>query len=150
MMIQRRDLIKLILLSIITCGIYGIIFWYRYAEDMNVVCQGDGEHTQNYIVVILLSIITCGIYQFIFFYRIGNRLARNAPRYGLAFNEDGMTILLWEILGSFLCGLGMLVSWHIMIKNMNALGEAYNNHNFGTFSAPNPINPPPDSPNRLQ
>jgi hypothetical protein len=48
-MIQRRSLLTLILLSIITCGIYGIIFWYNYSDDMNKVCNGDGKLTQNYI-----------------------------------------------------------------------------------------------------
>ncbi|HEY5561480.1 MAG TPA: DUF4234 domain-containing protein [Clostridiaceae bacterium] len=61
-MIKQRSLTTLILLSIITCGIYSIYFWYTYNEDINLVCADDNDPNPNYIVVILLSAITCSIY----------------------------------------------------------------------------------------
>jgi len=125
-MVQERNFWMLVLLSIVTCGIYAIYFWYVYANDMNKVCEGDGKETTNYLVVFLLSIITCGIYQFIWFYQVGNRMQENAPRYGLSFQENGTSILLWMLLGSLICGIGMYYAWYLMIKNMNALGAAYN------------------------
>ena len=126
-MIKHRDFVIYIVLSIITCGIYGIIFWYSYSDDMNKVCNGDGDETKNYLIVILLSIITCGIYYWIWNYRVGNRLSANAPRYGLRFNEDGTTILLWMLIGSLLCGLGAIYAQYLMVRNMNSLADAYNN-----------------------
>lgn len=50
----------------------------------------------------------------------------NAPRYGLQFQENGTTILLWMIFGALLCGIGPFVAMHILIKNANALAAAYN------------------------
>ncbi len=105
-MIQRRSLLKLILLSFVTLGIYQIVFWYSYADDVNRICEGDGEETKNYIIVILLSLVTCGIYNFIWYYGVGNRLSQNAPRYGTTFKENGTTVLLWMSLGSISCGIG--------------------------------------------
>jgi hypothetical protein len=130
-MIQRRSLLTLILLSIITCGIYGIIFWYNYSDDMNKVCNGDGKLTQNYIIVILLSIVTCGIYPFIWYYGIGNRLQENAPRYGLNFSENGTTVILWMIFGGLLCGIGTLYAMYILIRNMNDMADRYNQGYYG-------------------
>lgn len=130
-MIKQRSLLTLILLSIITCGIYNIIFWYSYSDDMNRICQGDGKNTQNYIIVILLSFITCGIYYWVWLYGIGNRLSENAPRYETSFQENGTTLLLWMIIGSFFCGIGSFVAMHIMIKNMNALADRYNKMFYG-------------------
>lgn len=127
-MIQQRNFVTMILLSIVTCGIYGIYFWYKYSEDMNTVCAGDGDETQSYIIVILLSIVTCGIYGWIWYYKLGNRLQANAPRYGLAFQENGTTILLWMLLGSFVAGLGTFVAWYFLVRNMNSLAGAYNNY----------------------
>ncbi len=138
-MIRQRSFITLVLLSIITCGIYGIIFWYQYTDDLNIVCYGDGRRTRNFIITILLSIITCGIYYWIWVYGIGNRLCNNAPRYGTRFTEDGTTILLWMIIGSLLCGLGMLYAEYLLIKNMNILAERYNQNlqnNYHNFSNP--------------
>lgn len=137
-MIKHRSLLTLILLSIITCGIYGIIFWYSYSDDMNRICQGDGKDTKNYIIVILLSFITCGIYYWVWLYGVGNRLSENAPRYGTNFQENGTTILLWMIIGNMLCGIGTFVAMHIMIKNMNELGDRYNQMFYGnnTYQQP--------------
>jgi hypothetical protein len=130
-MIKQRSLLTVILLSIVTCGIYGIVFWYSYSDDMNKVCNGDGKQTQNYLIVFLLSMVTCGIYGFIWFYGVANRLRDNAPRYGTSFAEDGSTVLLWMILGSFLCGIGQFYAWYILIKNMNDLGNRYNQYYYG-------------------
>lgn len=130
-MIKQRNYLVMVLLSIITCGIYGIIFWYQYTEDLNTVCNGDGKETQNYIIVILLNFITCGIYGLIWMYGIGNRLQENAPRYGHNFNENGTTVLLWYILGAFLCFIGYFYAQYILVKNMNALADRYNQYYYG-------------------
>ena len=129
-MIRNRSFIIYVLLNIITLGIYGIIFWYQYTDDLNTVCYGDGKKTTNYLIVILLSIITCGIYYWIWLYGVGNRLQENAPRYGTSFNENGTTVLLWMILGAFLCFFGYYYAQYILIKNLNILGDRYNFQHF--------------------
>ena len=69
-MIKQRSLGALIGLSFITCGIYGLIFWIKFSEDMNIVCNGDGESTPSYILPWLLSALTLGIYPMIWYYKI--------------------------------------------------------------------------------
>ena len=76
--------------------------------------------------LILLSLVTCGIYSFYWYYCLGNRLAKNAPRYGMSFQENGTTVLLWMVIGSLLCGLGSWVANYIIIKNCNQLCAVYN------------------------
>ena len=124
---NNRSLLKYILLSIVTCGIYSYFFIYQLAKDVNIICAGDGKETAGLVKFILLSIVTCGIYSFIWMYAIGNRLAENAPRYGLNFTENGTTILMWYLFGILLCGIGPYIAMHIIIKNTNALATAYNN-----------------------
>ena len=121
-----RSLVAYILLNFITCGIYGWYFLYALARDVNAVCAGDGKTTPGLAKFILLSFITCGIYSFFWYYSLGNRLAANAPRYGLNFQENGTTVLLWLVLGSMLCGIGPFIAMHIIIKNTNDLCGAYN------------------------
>ena len=58
--------------------------------------------------------------------QIGNRLQANAPRYGLVFQENGTTVLLWQIFGALLCGLGPIFAMNIVINNTNAMATAYN------------------------
>ncbi|OOM76141.1 hypothetical protein CLPUN_28650 [Clostridium puniceum] len=126
MISTNRGLGKYILFTILTCGIYSYWFIYKLAEDVNTICNGDGKNTGGLLKFILLSIITLGIYSWFWYYNIGNRLAENAPRYNLSFSENGTSILLWIVLGSFLCGIGPFVAMHILIKNTNALAFAYN------------------------
>lgn len=123
---EDRNFVLYVVLTIITCGIYGLVFLYSMIQDVNTVCDGDGEHTRGLLSLILLSLVTCGIYSFYWYYCLGNRLANNASRYGMSFQENGTTVLLWLVIGSLLCGLGTWVATYIIIKNCNQLCAAYN------------------------
>lgn len=124
-----RSLIMYILLSVCTCSLYSLYFIHRLARDVNTACAGDGRNTAGLLPLLLLSVLTCGIYPYIWYYNLGNRLAANAPRYGLAFQENGTTVLLWELFGVLLCGVGPFVALNIIIKNTNAICAAYNYQN---------------------
>lgn len=121
-----RGLLAVVLLSIITCGIYYYFYIYSLTKDVNVACEGDGDTTSGLAAFILLSIVTCGIYSMIWYYKLGNRLATNAIRYGMTFQENGTTVLMWRLFGSLLCGIGAFISENIIIKNANAICAAYN------------------------
>ena len=121
-----RGLLSYILLTLITCGIYGYYFVYKMAHDVNIACEGDGETTGGLVAFIVLSIVTCGIYAWIWYYKLGNRLASNAPRYNMSFQENGTTVLMWQIFGILLCGIGPFIAMNILIKNTNAICMGYN------------------------
>jgi hypothetical protein len=117
-----------IILSIITLGIYGLYFIYKLAKDMNTICEGDGKKTRGLLFVIFIGLITFGIYNLFWLYALGDRMQDNGARYGLTIKESGTAILLWDILGSFII-IGPFIALHIIIKNINALGAAYNSKN---------------------
>ncbi len=122
----NRSIIVYILLSIITCGIYGYYFIYKLAKDVNQMCSGDGDHVGGLLAYILLSFVTCGLYSFYWLYKIQNRLHTTAYRYGVAVPESGTTVLVWLLVGALLCGLGSLYGIHIVFKSANNVGMAYN------------------------
>lgn len=105
-MIKQRSLAKLIVLSFLTCGIYGFFFWWGYINDINEVCVCDGKRSPNLIVVMLLSFFTCGLYNLFWLYRQGERLQSIAPDYKLRLKQGGNSVLIKYILGSFLMGFG--------------------------------------------
>ncbi len=123
---DNRGLASYIILSIITCGIYSYYFIYKLAHDVNIACEGDGQETSGLVAFILLSIITCGIYAWVWYYKLGNRLQLAGSKYQLTIQENGTTVLLWLIFGSFICGIGAFVAMHILIKNSNLICGAYN------------------------
>lgn len=129
-----RTIVAYILLSIITCGFYAYYYLYSLAKDINIACDGDGETTSGLLVFMALSFITCGIYAYYWHYKLGNRLYSNASRYGLSFQENGTTILMWDLFGIVLCGVGPFVAMHILMKNSNAICAAYNrSHGFSAM-----------------
>lgn len=143
-MIQEdRALWKYIVFGFLTCGIYNFYFIYKMAQDVNEMCADDGKKTSGLVVFILLSYLTCGIYTLIWYYSLANRLAENAPRYGLQFQENGTTVLMWHIFGMLLCGIGAFIAMNILIKNTNAMAKAYNGHG---GNRPDGGTQPPKSP----
>lgn len=123
---QNRSLILYIIFTALTCGIYGLYFFHALARDVNVICDDDGKHTRGLLGFIFFSIITLGIYQIVWWYSIGTRLKENAPRYGLEFKTGGGAVIAWAIFGSLLCGIGPLISFHLVIKHTNQIAEVYN------------------------
>ena len=121
-----RSLLIYILLGVLTCGIYCFYFMYTVARDVNIACEGDGKHTAGVLQLILLSLVTCGVYGWIWQYSLGNRLAENGNRYGMNFQENGTTILMWGLFGLLLCGIGPFIAMNIIIKNTNSICMAYN------------------------
>ena len=126
MMKTDRIFLMYLVLSIVTCGIYPIIFWYQYTEDLNIICAKDGKPTMNYIIVLLLGIVTCGIFLFVWYYQIGDRLEKNCQAYGVQTTTSGTTLLLWVLLGTWVV-VGPYIAAYKMIEDMNNLSIAYNN-----------------------
>ena len=121
-----RSLLIFILLSIVTCGIYNLVFLYQLITDVNIACEGDGDDTPGFWMFFLLTIVTCGIYGFIWYYKLSNRLQVNCARYGQPTTEGGSAVLLWMIFGIWLCGIGTFIAWNILINNTNTVCAGYN------------------------
>ena len=120
------SLLAFIVLNLLTCGIYGYYIIYKLAQDVNQMCAEDGDKVGGLVAYILLSIVTCGIYNIYWLYKIQNRMHSAGPRYGVIISENGGTILLWYVLGLFVCAILQYVGYHIIFKTANKLGMAYN------------------------
>lgn len=124
-MIKKRGLVRLILFSIITLGLYGFYWIYKLAKDVNTICEGDGKKTGGLLKWLLLGIVTLGIYNLVWLYMLGERLQDNGKKYDVTIKEGGSLVLLWYILGILII-IGPFMAVHIIIKNTNALADAYN------------------------
>lgn len=129
MLKENRSLLLYILLNIVTCGLYNFYFVHTVSKDVNIACAGDGENTAGLLKYIILSVLTCGIYSIYWDYALANRTASNGHRYGYHIQENGSTVLLWMLLGWWICGLGYFVARNITIKNVNSVCRGYNNQN---------------------
>ena len=122
--IKERGMVSYILLSIVTFGIYHIVFWNKISKDVNALCEGDGKKTMKYIFCFLLNIVTVGIFGFVWKYKLAKRLQENAARYDLRFSEGGAIVVVLAIVFAF-----FPVAQAVLVKNFNKLAVAYNDYN---------------------
>ena len=82
---MTRNIVVCILLSIITCGIYGLYWMYTLNEYARAVAPQEWQTSG--ITVILLDIITCGIYGLYWAYKMGQNCSMlNGDTSGGALN----------------------------------------------------------------
>lgn len=63
----RRDIVLCIVLTIFTCGIYGLYWEYKQMEAINAWLR---REEYNFWMVFFLSIVTCGIFYVYIIYKM--------------------------------------------------------------------------------
>ena len=96
--VQNRSIAVAIILSIITCGIYSIVWFVGMVNDVNRVCN-DEKSSQGGGTVFLLTLITCGIYGLVWFYQAGGRMSRAGQKYGMTISDNGVLYLVLMLFG---------------------------------------------------
>ena len=91
--IQRREIVMCIILSIVTCGIYGIYWMIKINDEVNYL-SGEPMATTGGMVV-LLTFVTCGIYGLYWIYKMGERVDR------IKGDVNGNSAILFLILQIF-------------------------------------------------
>ena len=124
----NRGLLKFILLSPLTLGIYPIVVMSTLSTDINVLAgRYDGKKTTHFLVMALIfSWLTLGIAPFVWYHRISARIGAELDRRNINYSFGAGSFWGWYILGSLLCGIGPLVYYHKLFKAMNKLCADYN------------------------
>lgn len=123
----NRGMVKALLLSLITFGIYGIVFYSKLSEDINTVASRyDGKKTMHYcLLFFIIAPITAGIGAIVWSHRISARIGDQLTRRGIAYHFGAGTFWGWNVLGS-LIGVGPFIYLHKLCKAMNLLCTDYN------------------------
>lgn len=95
--IKQKNIALCIVLTICTCGIYGIIWFINLVDDLNLA-SGSANATSGG-VVFLLTLVTCGIYGIYWFYKAGEKVSFMHQRQGLA--PDTSTAIIYLLLSLF-------------------------------------------------
>ena len=124
---DRRSLVKMIFLGIITGGIYNMVIMSRIAEEINMVAsKHDGLRTQQYCWAGMLTGLTFGIYAFVWTHGLCDRIGTEIMRRNINYKFGASTFWLWGVLGSLLFGIGPLVFTHKLCKASNLMNRHYN------------------------
>ena len=96
--IAKRSVLTAIILSLVTCGIYGIYWFICLTNDMNKASGKLGDADGG--TAFFLSLVTCGIYTYVWAYKMGEK--RDALN-----NENASSNVLYLLLTLF--GFGIVV-----------------------------------------
>lgn len=126
----NKGLLKYILLSMVTFGIYSIVCMSSVSSDINLIASRyDGKKTMHYcLLLFLVGPVTLGIACLVWNHnlctRIGNELARRGiTNCGLSAAD----YWLWGVLGAFII-IGPFVFLYKLFNAMNALCASYNQY----------------------
>lgn len=90
-----------ILLTIITCGIYGIYWFIVLTDEINMLSEEDDTSGG---IAFLLTLVTCGIYGIYWAYRLGIKTGIMKEKRGGGSSDDRIVYLLLALFG-----LGIIV-----------------------------------------
>lgn len=95
-MVTQRSVVSAIILSLITCGIYGVYWFIVLTNDVGRLSRDPsftgGKH-------FLLTLITCGVWSFIWSYQIGQHVAEAQRQRGMSETDNSVIYLILNLFG---------------------------------------------------
>jgi len=111
---KTRNPITVILLSLVTCGIYYWFWLYTTMDDLNKVV---GREVINPTLFLILCIFVPFVPLYVF-YTIDKNFAEISKNEGVEYKEN---FILWVILYIALCGIGIYVGVYQLTEGFNNL-----------------------------
>jgi len=98
-MVQERNIAVSIILSLVTCGIYGLYWFVCLTNDTNTV---SGEEGTSGGMALVLTLVTCGIYGLYWAYKCGEKLDTAKQKRGIPASNGGILYLILFIFGGII------------------------------------------------
>ena len=108
--IKERNIALCILLTIVTCGNYGNVWFVNLTDDMR---DASGDSSLSGGMAFLLTLVTCGIYGYFWAYKMGKAGAVARANRGMPGDDNSVLYLVLQFFG-----LG-IVNYCIMQNELN-------------------------------
>ena len=123
-MAEKKRIPLCIMLTIVTCGIYGIIWFIDLHNSAKALSKDEQDTSAG--VAFLLTLVTCGIYGIYWAYKKGTQLEKAFKMRGLPGAEN--KAVLYLILFVFIS----IVAWCLMQNDVNTLVDYDSNGSSNT------------------
>ena len=117
--IRERSIPLSIVLTVITCGIYGLYWIYKLHEEANFLCGRREEMSPA--LVVLLCIVTCGIYQVYWAYTQGEKFRDEANMRGSREADDSPVLFLVLEVANYFVGVTSIIDKALMQDRINQI-----------------------------
>ena len=116
--VQTKNIGLSVILTLITCGIYGFYWLYCIARDLNeLTVSQNQEKGPDAGLVVILSIVTCGIYLIYYFWKAGKMVSSLTYENGTHPSDDSIVLMVLSILQL------SIVSYCILQSNINGFAQ---------------------------
>lgn len=116
--VKEKSIGLCVVLSLVTCGIYGIYWLYTIARDLNDLCESQNqEKGADPGLVVVLSIVTCGIYSLYCLWKAGKMVASLTRSNGQHPSDDSIVLMVLALLQL------SLVSYCILQSHINGFAK---------------------------
>jgi hypothetical protein len=105
-MMAKRSVATAIILSIVTCGIYNIIWMISLSNEVSAF---NGENQEGGMEF-LLMLVTCGIYGIYWYYKMGQKLVRAKQRAGQYAQDNSILYLILALFGLGIVSMALMQS----------------------------------------
>ncbi|WP_163195110.1 DUF4234 domain-containing protein [Clostridium thermarum] len=105
-MMAKRSVATAIILSLLTCGIYFIVWMISLSNEVSAY---NGENQEGGMEF-LLMLVTCGIYGIYWHYKMGQKLLRAKQRAGQYAQDNSILYLLLSIFGLSIVSVAIMQS----------------------------------------
>lgn len=94
---KERNIATAIILSLVTCGIYGLYWMVVLTDELKE--QADDHNLASGGLALLFTIFTCGIYGIYWAYQMGKLLSIAKEKNGLRADDNSVVFLVLELFG---------------------------------------------------
>jgi hypothetical protein len=112
--LTQREPLTVLLLSLFTCGIYGLVWRYQTTEELR---QATGDPSINPALDVALTLLLCGVWGVYCDYRNAKKAFELSQAAGLQRSDQSTIVLVLDIFGVF------VASKFVLQGEYNALAQ---------------------------
>lgn len=110
-----------LVLTIITCGIYGFYWTYQITKSIGII---RGDYENDFWKLLLLSILTCGIYHIYWYYQAAKTIFAAQTRTPNMVPQDRSMMFLAFYIVNICIGLPLMILVPVFVQSdINAFGR---------------------------
>ena len=113
-MLKEKNIATCVILTIVTCGIYGIVWFISMTDDVAYASQ---DRSMSGGTAFLYTILTCGIYSIYWSYKMGQLAYKAKNSRGMIGSDNSTLYLVLSILGL------SIVSYCLIQSDINELAN---------------------------
>ena len=111
-MVKERNVAVCVILSLVTFGIYGLVWFFNINSDARTV---SGDNTISGGKAFLFTLLTCGIYGIYWNYKMGKTIYQAEVNRGMTDNDNSVLYVVLSLIG-----LG-IVNYCLIQNDLNSM-----------------------------